>query len=435
MPAVNLANTILGAGMLGLPGAFAKWGILMGCIGLVVAGSAAGFALHLLSECADYVGRPAGFYQVAERAQPRLGIVIDFAVAIKCFGVASSYLTVVADSMTLVVRGSGWASTRGFWVLMAMLASAPPSFLRRMDMLRFTSLVALACILGIVLLVILFATPALDACEGAAITPHSPSSTGGSECGGEVDILPTQGAVSFLNKISTFVFAYTCHQNIFSLTNELYEPTTARVNVTIVASIGSAMVLYLIVSLCGYLTYGNDVGSDILEEYPTTPIVSVARVAISLVVVFSYPLQLHPARASIKSIVNFCAEHCCGAAPPPEPSHKSGFDERSAHPEVLCRFGPTFGGKMAPDDSMHYLITGLFLPLSFLIAFTVTDLGIILGVVGAIGSTTISYILPGFCFWRLRPDGASTLKVTLAFILFVVGCIIMPLALTMVFIS
>ena len=60
--AFNLSNTILGSGMLGLPAAFVAWGLTLGTAALVTFGAAAGFTLHLLSECADEVGRPSGFY-------------------------------------------------------------------------------------------------------------------------------------------------------------------------------------------------------------------------------------------------------------------------------------------------------------------------------------------------------------------------------------
>ena len=143
--------------------------------------------------------------------------------------------------------------------------------------------------------------------------------------------------------------------------------------------------LYLVVSLCGYFTYGDSVSSDILETYPHIAVVNVARVAIALVVVFSYPLQLHPARSSLKSIVNFCAEHCCvgkcGEPAAGNTLHVKSADEsagsrpslaeESAHPDIVCRYGPTFGGSMSPDDSMHILITCIFLPMSFLVAYVV----------------------------------------------------------------
>ena len=56
-----------------------------------------------------------------------------------------------------------------------------------------------------------------------------------------------------------FVFAYTCHQNIISITNELHDPTRRRAGITIVSAIGLALLLYIIMAICGYETFGASV--------------------------------------------------------------------------------------------------------------------------------------------------------------------------------
>ena len=89
-----LANTILGAGMLGLPSAFASCGLLVGYMMLVLFAMSATYSLHLLSECADRVGRPATFHKLCDAAMPGFSVIFDGAIAIKCFGVATSYLIV-----------------------------------------------------------------------------------------------------------------------------------------------------------------------------------------------------------------------------------------------------------------------------------------------------------------------------------------------------
>lgn len=81
---------------------------------------------------------------------------------------------------------------------------------------------------------------------------------------------------------------------------------------------------------------------------------------------------------------------------------------------------------------MHYIITTAFLPLSYLVAVAVNDLSILMAVVGALGSTTISYILPGLCYYRLDP---KSVKGYLALALCVAGCFIMPTALVVTFIE
>ena len=85
--------------------------------------------------------------------------------------------------------------------------------------LRHVSLVALTCVLCITVMIILFAFDLggnLDPCpeEGAASISCPP---------GPVTLVTTPLAT--LKALPLFVFSYTCHQNIFSITNELHNPT------------------------------------------------------------------------------------------------------------------------------------------------------------------------------------------------------------------
>jgi amino acid permease len=86
---VNLTNTIVGAGMLGLPGAFGGTGYIGGLILIILAAGFSAHGLVLLSKCAQRTGLPSSFYSVALAAVPRCTILIDLAVALKCFGVAT----------------------------------------------------------------------------------------------------------------------------------------------------------------------------------------------------------------------------------------------------------------------------------------------------------------------------------------------------------
>ena len=96
---INLTSTVIGAGVLGLPHAFASTGFLGGAILLLICASSSAFALHFLAKCAKRIPPPVSFYCVAEVALPGYSFWIDLAVAIKCYGVATSYLVVIGDLM------------------------------------------------------------------------------------------------------------------------------------------------------------------------------------------------------------------------------------------------------------------------------------------------------------------------------------------------
>ena len=96
---INLTNTIIGAGMLGLPGAFAGTGYVGGTILILCGAFFSTNGLYLLSSAAQQAGLPSSFYSVAAAAVPQYTILIDLAVALKCFGVATGYLITISDCM------------------------------------------------------------------------------------------------------------------------------------------------------------------------------------------------------------------------------------------------------------------------------------------------------------------------------------------------
>ena len=76
-------------------------------------------------------------------------------------------------------------------------------------------------------------------------------------------------------------------------------------------------------------------------------------------------------------------------------------------------------------------VTLLELLASLVIAVTVLDLGKVLGVVGATGSTMVSYILPGLIYVETFKD--FHLKRLLAFGQLLLGALIMPVCLVLLF--
>lgn len=480
----NMSNTILGAGMLGLPHAFSECGLGVGLVLLLVFACLSVLGLHLLSSAADIAGRPASFYGVAEKALPGSGMLIDAAIAIKCFGVATSYLIIVGDALPQAVQpfgASGVLLDRRLWTVGAAAAVAPLAFLRKIDALRHTSLVALVCIGFVTLLIVLFALragPAFDPCGGGADSEliggggSSGVAVGGmaaeaitaddgltmtatSPCHGAVRLQTT--AIATVHALPTFVFAFTCHQNIVSVTNEMARPSPRRALSVIGGAVGLALLQYLVIACAAYLTYGETVSGDVLQSYPASPVVSTARLAIATVVALSYPLQAHPCRSCIVSLVSAVQRRRRSRRreggrrvdpnqPPPPPlkpqpespqptdgqseAHGGGRGARGACGSCLADGDGGEGGGRA----LHLIVTAAFLLCSTLIAVSVDDLGTVLHVVGATGSTTVSYLLPGLCYFRLcvRPD-APLRWVALA--LFLLGLVIAVLSITLILVK
>ncbi|CEQ41175.1 SPOSA6832_02867, partial [Sporobolomyces salmonicolor] len=323
----------------------AREGLIPGVVMVVVCGGAAWLGLYFLTRSAAMAPhRAASFSSLSKLTFPGLARLFDFAVALKCFGVSISYLIVIGGLMPKVVRSFNPSLTdsifldRRLWILASMTLLCPLAFLRRLDSLKMTSYIALC-------------------------------------------------SIAYLN-------------------------TQARLNLVIGTSIGSAAAICEplprieskfasltpdirpdeILGSLGYLAFGAAVGGNIIEMYPHTTLVSIGQLGIVVLVLFSYPLQLHPARASLDK---FLFPH-----PTPSDDDDTLVDDHAGGDDIpLGRF---------------VLESSLILFATFCIAMFVSSLETVLGFVGATGSTTISFILPSifctfqrFCPVRSQEEGAD----------------------------
>ncbi|KAJ6530041.1 transmembrane amino acid transporter protein-domain-containing protein [Mycena vulgaris] len=376
----NLANTIIGSGMLTFPLAMASAGVIPGMITCLFSGSVAVFGLYLLSLCAARAPhRRSSFFAVSQMTFPKAAVFFDAAIAAKCFGVSISYLIIIKGLMPNVVTAlyhdlssttpPAWALSGRNWISIFMIILVPLVFLRHLDSLRHTSYVALFSVAYLVVIVI---TVYFNPLEG----------------------MPDRGEVHLIhftpNFVSTFpvqVFAFTCSQNLFPIFNELKSNTQKRMNIVIGGAIGSATLTYEVIAIFGYLTFGSTVGANIIAMYPSTSLfIAVGQLAIVILVLFSYPLQVHPCRNCLDKIFH--------AGDVIKQATAAASDDAS--PEVDDDHAAS---EMSPLK--HVLLTTAIVVSGFTIAFFVNDLQLVLSFVGSTGSTTISFILPGLFYWKL----------------------------------
>ena len=344
---------------------------------------------------------------------------MDLAAVIKYAG-ACSYLIVVGDSLPIVAQRAlpdvAFAARREPWILFAAFMVLPLALKRKLDNLRLVSAASLLCCAGIALLVVseMFASDR------------------------NVDTRYVVADFRTLKNLPIFVFGFTCHQNIFAVNNELRDPTRRRLDLVVMGAVSLALAFYLVIANAGYATFGAkstrrapvwksrhrrdgwSFHTQVLTNYAAAPAIALARIAVALEVTSAIPLQLHPSRECIKSLLQRDApttDYALIDGESPSARRRSSSQGDDDPPE-------------APRDVEHVAITLGFLAGALAVALSVRSLGKVLSLVGATGSTTISYILPGGIYWRVGPAGP---KRYLAAGQFLLGCVIMPAALTFVF--
>lgn len=256
----------------------------------------------------------------------------------------------------------------------------PLSFLRRLDSLKYTSIIALFSIAYLVILVV------AHFIKGDTLADR-----------GTVRVFHWAGPVSALAAFPVIVFAYTCHQNMFSILNEIADNSHFQTTTVIFAAIGGACGLYILTGITGYLSYGDNIHGNIVSMYPTAAASTIGRLAIVILVMFSYPLQIHPCRASIDA--------CLKWRPGRGRKQTEGSPSRASLMNNTTKPGTPKSTEMS--DLRFAIISTVLIILSFITAMTVSSLEKVLAYVGSTGSTTISFILPGLFYYKISdPESA-----------------------------
>ncbi|KAL1296723.1 hypothetical protein AAFC00_000194 [Neodothiora populina] len=381
---INLVNTIVGAGVLAMPSALSNMGVTLGVLVIVWSGLTSGFGLYLQTRCAKYLDRgSASFFALSQITYPNAAVFFDAAIAIKCFGVGISYLIIIGDLMPGVVRGftdsppAEYLVDRHFWVTVFMLVVIPLSFLRRLDSLKYTSVIALISIGYLVVLVV------YHFAKGDTLAER-----------GAVHLVQWKGIVPTLASFPVIVFAYTCHQNMFSILNEISDNSHFQTTSVVMTSIGSAGSIYLLVAITGYLSFGDHVAGNIVAQYIPSVASTIGKAAIVVLVMFSYPLQVHPCRASVDAVLKWR----------PSSSRRSNQNNASGSPSrasLLSQSPATQATRGEMGETRFAAITTAIIILSYIVAMTVSSLEMVLAYVGSTGSTAISFILPGLFYYKI----------------------------------
>jgi len=389
---LNLTNTITGAGMLGLPYAFANSGVALGLLWFMITGFGESYAIHLLGKCI-LKEQKYSFRALVNKTLRFKGKenFINGVLAFNCFGYCCGYVIVcgqlfpdiVKDFFT--VKSSSIFNNPVFWISIMVWAIAFPLVcLRSLDNLKFTSALGFIGILYVAIMSSLYAFG--EKFMGDACTGHDKPCPGDFYWG-------FPGSVSdLLRVISVFCYAFVCTQNVPTLTFELKNKTVRRLDLAANGAIVFAIGIYFLTALSGYLIFGSVVNPDMLVSFPRNTYTSVARLMIALVLCTTFPLQMFPTKNAVCNII-------------------FGVDA------INCKKWQYYGTII------------LLMASAWAIGIFIKDLSIVLAFIGGTASIFIGYTLPAFLYIRLFSEEGFTFDMIMSYIILFASMILSPLLL------
>ncbi|EEQ28321.1 hypothetical protein McanMca71_001567 [Microsporum canis] len=352
---MNMANSIIGAGIIGQPYAFRQAGLTTGIILLVVLTCTVDWTIRLIVVNSKLSGADS-FQTTLEFCYGRTGLIaISVAQWAFAFGGMIAFCIIVGDTIPHVVMGISpsirdmpvlWLLTnrRAVIIIFVLGISYPLSLYRDIAKLAKASTFALVSMVVILITVIV---------EGIQVAP---------EARGEIkDSLFINGGV--VQAIGVISFAFVCHHNSLLIYGSLRKPTMDRFARVTHYSTAISMVMCLVMAVAGFLTFGSNTKGNILNNFPPdNVIVNIARLFFGLNMLATLPLEAFVCR-SVMTTFYF----------PEEPFNLN----------------------------RHLIFTTSLVVTSVVMALITCDLGAVLELIGATSACALAYILPPLCYIKL----------------------------------
>ncbi|ORZ36283.1 transmembrane amino acid transporter protein-domain-containing protein [Catenaria anguillulae PL171] len=343
---LNFTNSIIGAGIIGLPYAFKEAGFVLGVVLLVVLAFLVAWTVVLLVKCGKMVSKTSYQDLVNAAFNGRGQFLITFFHHVRVPVIIGDSLPPVLKAL-FGVTDDPWYFSRSILVISSTLfVTLPLSMQRDMAALAKTSAVSMVSIILIVTAVIFSAFSVPDTLRGD----------------------PTQRFTvigdSPAKAIGVISFAFVCHHNTFIIFSSLSTPTLDRFSRVTNLSAGISLVACLILALAGFWTFTDKTQGNVLNNFPPDHLgINLARLAFTLNMYTTYPMELFVARHVMEDYLY--------------PGHK------------------------AAGWARHTMWTVGLVMASLLVAVGVQDVSVILEVTGGVAATALAYILPPWCWLRL----------------------------------
>ncbi|KAG0735702.1 hypothetical protein G6F16_008634 [Rhizopus arrhizus] len=372
---LNIVNATVGSGVIGLPFALLLSGFTLGIIISIFVGLLTFVAIYSMI----WTGQRSqlfNFPSLAEVAMGRFGYhMLNLMLFIQSAGCIISYFILVADTIPVLLglyfpQYPLLADRQFVTVLVAIFVvgtdvddnTMTNDHIKIFPLNLFRSIGALAkwsifavLLLPVMILAVLIRAPVYAPDHDAPLFKIGK------------DPIGAMGIMSF---------AFVCTQVAFSNYLSQKNQSMSAWKLTSGLSTGMSWSISILFAVIGYLSFGQDVSSNIFSNFPADDnIVNIGRLSLGVSIILTVPMAFYPARDSVQKMIGF---------------------------ETTNR---------QPTNIQHYTVTTILFTFFLICGIRVHSLGKVYSLVGGIASSFLAYIIPGLSYiavfhpkWLKRPE-------------------------------
>ncbi|KAG0669124.1 hypothetical protein C6P45_004065 [Maudiozyma exigua] len=415
-----LLSTICSAALLVIPYIYRSFGVIAG-LGITLFISVLSLlGLLVQSLVIRYVPlRYASFFSLAQITNPRLGILFDFGIALRCFGSCIIHLIVIRDLIPVLfttgreivqtIDDSTVTSKTDLKLgIIVMFIIAPLCLVRSIYLAKYLKKMAAGVVSYFILMLIL--TPLIH--HDKINDLRDKISLG----------IPEDSNLSLIDVTAILIFVLNSHHHMFAMINEQEEMGFHDVKVIAITTTVIQFFVISIIGLAGYLTFGSNTKENILYQYPSFPEIIVVKIAYFILMILSIPFQCYPLRAALNRIKNWIHGRIETKKNDYNVNEQARNSDASASTivadlttpllltceghsipiEELVEEGSHKQLEVKPTTYRNFIIyTVMILICIYPISMTDVSMISVLSFIGCTAATLISYILPGIFAYQL----------------------------------
>ena len=375
----NLTATIVGGGVLSLPLAFAKLGVVLGILLMIIAAILTERTMYLLCLSSRYTGATS-YGEIGEAAFGKyMEYFISALLSVFLMFVLVGYMVLNKDIWTSIVQIiSGVDDVNGNYILLAVVLLMSPFLIQRtLHALRYN------CYIGFGSVSVL----CIALCHHAVISPLP-----------DPLLLWTSNWNDILFAFPIITLSFLAIFNVLPIQNALIRPTRERVLVVIDGAVGSCFFLTVIFGLAGYLYTGDQTQGNILENgigYSDF-LFFLGRFGCGITLMLAMAMMMLPCRDSLLEVLDIFING----------EHIVPIDAEESIPLVAEKERAASNKVKRPsimdNQVIHNATTFAIATMCYICAIVVPGIEFVWSLLGSFLGYLVAFILPTACYIQIH---------------------------------
>jgi amino acid permease len=287
----TLISAAIGGGILCLPYVMSQAGIVNGSLLLLFATLLAFVSMRMLLLSASRTGALSYGQLLSITSDSKYAApFLDIVTILFGQGVIIAYFVFLGDfvpPVAAVLGGAPILVNRMACILICCVCAIPFAIPNKLSALQYITPISTLSL-------------AITACVVVLRTDYMRSNAS--------EYIPLDYAIFDWNLLKCFaivISSFICHTNVVAVAGELVDPSERRSTKVALRAALVQLVLYLVISVCGYASFGRTIAQNFIKNYPEDdPLITVCRILLSLTIFFGLPINTNPTAKALVSLLS-----------------------------------------------------------------------------------------------------------------------------------